>query len=311
MPGRRSSRWDRHYPPADGPADPGQRPRLAGRPGATTGSHVPPNPPGAHFLTDRRLIAGLVRASGVGPGDLVLDLGAGYGALTGPTATTGARVLAIERDPALARRLRQRFDANPLVTVVEEDLRWVRLPGRPFYVLASPPFALTTLLLRRLLGDRRSRLAGADLIVQWGAARGLTEARSRNRENARWAASFELVLMRRIPAGSFAPPPSCAAAHLRVRPRRSQPAASRTRPATPAAPETQVVTGAAGARSRTGPSGTSPRSPIAVSRSQMVSSGASVSRWSLSQESVNFIGPVLPYALRPPNSVGISSGRKP
>jgi len=39
-----------------------------------------PNPAGAHFLRDRALIGRLVRASGAGPGRLVLDLGAGRGA---------------------------------------------------------------------------------------------------------------------------------------------------------------------------------------------------------------------------------------
>ncbi len=52
--------------------------------------------------------------------------------------------------------------------------------------------------------------------------------------------------------------------------------------------------------------------PIDVRRSQIASSVASVSRCSLSQERVNFmiLSPVS-YALKPPNNVGMSSGRKP
>jgi 23S rRNA (adenine-N6)-dimethyltransferase len=187
-----------------------------------------PNPAGAHYLTDRGLIARLVRSSGAGAGDLVLDLGAGYGALTAPLAGTGARVIAIERDPRMAARLRRRFAAEPLVNVVEADLRFVPLPRRPFLVVASPPFSLTTLLLRRLLGDPRSGLAGAELIVQWGAAFGLAASRPRNAETARWAARFELRLVRRIPAGSFSPPPGADAAYLSVRPNPGRTGRSRT-----------------------------------------------------------------------------------
>ena len=65
---------------------------MPGRPPAA------PNPAGAHFLHDRALIARLVRASGAGPGELVFDLGAGYGAITTALAASGARVIAVERD---------------------------------------------------------------------------------------------------------------------------------------------------------------------------------------------------------------------
>ncbi len=191
----------------------GSRPRR--RPG---GRHTPQqNPVGAHFLTDRRLISQLVRASGAGEGDLVFDLGAGYGALTGPLACTGARVIAIELDPALAGRLRRRFSGEPRVGVVEGDLRRVPLPRRPFHVVASPPFALTTMLCRRLLGDQDVCLSGAELIVEWGAAKWLSNPEPRDRETARWAARYEIRLVRRVPAASFSPPPRSDAAYLRIR----------------------------------------------------------------------------------------------
>ena len=161
----------------------------------------------------------MVRASGAGAGDLVFDLGAGYGALTRPLARSGARVIAIELDPALAERLRRRFSGQPLVSVVEADLRTVPLPRQPFHVVASPPFALTTLLCRRLLGDRSIRLTGAELILEWGAAKWLASPRPRNREMARWAGRYEMRLVRRVPAASFSPPPGSDAAYLRIRPR--------------------------------------------------------------------------------------------
>jgi 23S rRNA (adenine-N6)-dimethyltransferase len=182
-------------------------------------SSLPQNPAGAHFLTDRRLIAQLVRSSGARDGDLVFDFGAGYGAITAPLARTGARVIAIELDPALAQRLRRRFRADPLVGVVEADLRSVPLPRRPFRVVASPPFALTTFLCRRLLGDRSVRLEGAELILEWGAAKWLSDLPPRDREAARWASRYETRLVRRVAAESFSPPPRSDAAYVRIRPR--------------------------------------------------------------------------------------------
>ena len=180
---------------------------------------APPEPSGAHFLRDRSLISRLAQRSGAGPGSLVLDLGAGYGAITAALAGTGARVIAIERDPRLAARLRRRFAADPHVRVAQADLRSVPWPGREFLVVANPPFAGTTLLARRLLGDPSVPLAGAELILAWGAARWLSAARPRDEETAWWAARYEIRLAGRVGASAFAPPPGTDAAHLSIRPR--------------------------------------------------------------------------------------------
>jgi 23S rRNA (adenine-N6)-dimethyltransferase len=186
---------------------------VAGRP------PLAPNPAGAHFLNDRALIAQLGRACGARDGRLVLDLGAGQGAITAVLAAAGARVIAVERDPRLAAGLRRRFDRDPCVRVVEADVRTVPLPRRDFLVVASPPFSLTTALCRRLLGDPAVPLAGAELIIGWGAARWLASPRPRDAETAWWAARYHMRLARSIGAETFVPPPRSRAARLSVRPR--------------------------------------------------------------------------------------------
>jgi 16S rRNA A1518/A1519 N6-dimethyltransferase RsmA/KsgA/DIM1 with predicted DNA glycosylase/AP lyase activity len=178
---------------------------------------APPNPAGAHFLRDRELINALVRRSGASAGKLAFDLGAGHGAIAEALAAAGARVIAVERDPRLAGRLRHRFDGQAAIRVVEADLRCVPLPRRDFLVVANPPFAVTTVLCRRLLGEPAVPLAGAELILQWGAARWLASPRPRDAETAWWACRYEITLTRRVRASSFLPPPSTDAAQVSVR----------------------------------------------------------------------------------------------
>ena len=173
---------------------------------------------GAHFLRDRSVAVELVRHAGLRPGDLVLDLGAGGGAITAPLAATGARVLAVELNQRFARRLEQRFERTS-VRVIRGDLRTMPLPHRPYRVVASIPFAVTTRLLRRLLDDPRGPLLGADLLVELGVARRLTAPVPRDLATAWWAARFDLRLRRKVPAACFTPPPKVDAAHLQVRPR--------------------------------------------------------------------------------------------
>ena len=196
---------------------------MPGRPPAA------PNPAGAHFLRDRGLISRLVRASGAGQGDLVFDLGAGHGAITTVLAASGARVIAVERDQRLAGRLRHRFDGHRRIRVVEADLRQVPLPRRDFLVVANPPFSVTTALCRRLLGDPAVRLAGAELILQWGAAKWLADPVPRDAETAWWACRYQISLARRISAANFLPSPAVDAAQVSVgrRPGAAPPSAQR------------------------------------------------------------------------------------
>jgi 23S rRNA (adenine-N6)-dimethyltransferase len=170
------------------------------------------NPPGTHALADH-LARRLVRDAGIRRTDLVLDIGAGLGAVTRPLAGTGARVIAVERDERTARRLAARTGDLPNVTVITGDALAVPLPRRPYRVVANLPFAITMGLLRRLMD---SRLIAADLVVELSTGRRLAASPVR-RDLARWHRRFAFSLGPVIPAGSFRPAPSVNAVVLRLR----------------------------------------------------------------------------------------------
>jgi 23S rRNA (adenine-N6)-dimethyltransferase len=110
-------------------------------------------------------------------GDLVLDLGAGHGALTAPLAA---------------------------------DLHDLRLPRRPFRVVASPPYGLSTDLVRLLLGN--DRLVSADLVLQHAAVRRYVVRPPR----ARHAGRYRLAEGLRLPRSAFRPPPRVDSTVLRI-----------------------------------------------------------------------------------------------
>ncbi len=148
------------------------------------------------------------------PGTLVLDLGAGGGALTRALANARARVRAVELDPAAVRQLRARFADDPRVEVVEADATVLHLPDEPFAVVANLPFAAGTAILRRLLGDPRTPLTQLDAIVEWGLATKRTAVWPSTLLGCTWGAWYELRLVRRVPRACFTPPPSVDAAVL-------------------------------------------------------------------------------------------------
>ena len=181
----------------------------------------PSRPRAQHFLRSSAFAAELVRAAGIAPRDVVVDIGAGRGILTRALARAGARVVAVELDPGFAADLRRRFS-----DVVEADAVAAPLPREPFRVVANLPFAAGTAILRRLL-DPAVPLVSADVIVEWGLAAKRTAVWPSTRLGVEWSAWHELTLVRRVPRCAFAPPPAVDAAVLR--------AVRRERPLVPAA----------------------------------------------------------------------------
>jgi 23S rRNA (adenine-N6)-dimethyltransferase len=155
---------------------------------------------GYHRL-DSRWAARLVADAQVRSGDLVLDVGAGDGALTKPLLACGAHVVAVELHPKRASALSEAFPSEQ-VTVVVADAADLRLPRRPFRVVANPPFAATTALLRRLTAPG-SRLVRADLVVPWHAAE--RWARREAPGSQRWGRDFDAWVACRLPRDAFRP----------------------------------------------------------------------------------------------------------
>jgi 23S rRNA (adenine-N6)-dimethyltransferase len=153
----------------------------------------------------------VVAAARLRSGELVVDLGAGTGNLTVPLAETGARVIAVELHPRRAAALRRRLRDHDVV-VVERDLSTFLPPGRPFRVVANPPFGQTAAVLSML--GRAQHLVRADLVLQRGVVRQLEagDRRSTRSLGAQWVMD--------LPPGAFVPRPSVDASLVTLRPRR-------------------------------------------------------------------------------------------
>jgi 23S rRNA (adenine-N6)-dimethyltransferase len=143
----------------------------------------------------------LVREAEVRPGDLVVDVGAGDGALVVPLLAAGARVVAVELHPRRAAELRRRFAGAPVV-VVQCDAADLRLPRRPFRVVANPPFAAIAGVLRRLVSPR-SRMLSADLVVPRHVAARWASPTAPGA--GRWQQHYEAAVGRSVPPSAFRP----------------------------------------------------------------------------------------------------------
>lgn len=109
---------------------------------------------GQNFVADPNTVRRIARLAGVGPGDHVLEIGAGLGSLTLALAETGASVTAIEIDRYLLPVLRSVVEPVG-VRVMEGDalrLDWPSLLGDHQWVLvANLPYNVATPLVADLL----------------------------------------------------------------------------------------------------------------------------------------------------------------
>lgn len=79
---------------------------------------------GQNFLIDRNTLDFLVDAAALAPGDNVLEVGPGLGVVTGEMLDRGAKVTAVEKDPALAARLPEALEeeAQGRLAVIHGDM---------------------------------------------------------------------------------------------------------------------------------------------------------------------------------------------
>ncbi|EFJ52243.1 hypothetical protein VOLCADRAFT_103245 [Volvox carteri f. nagariensis] len=76
---------------------------------------------GQNFLTDDAVLQDIVAAAGVGPQDLVLEVGPGTGNLTKHLLASGAGVTAVEKDDTLYGRLQKEYGDVPRLTLIHGD----------------------------------------------------------------------------------------------------------------------------------------------------------------------------------------------
>jgi 16S rRNA (adenine1518-N6/adenine1519-N6)-dimethyltransferase len=125
---------------------------------------------GQNFVVDPNTVRRIARLAAVGPGDRVVEIGAGVGSLTLALAETGADVTAIEVDRGLVAALTDIVGDLPRVRVVEADamsLDWANLLGETdgWVLVANLPYNVATPLIVDLL-DRVPAIERMLVMVQ-------------------------------------------------------------------------------------------------------------------------------------------------
>ncbi|RCX20327.1 23S rRNA (adenine-N6)-dimethyltransferase [Fontibacillus phaseoli] len=174
-----------------------------------------------HLLISKNIVHDLIRHAKIGPGDMVLDIGAGAGAITLPLAEKAAQVVAIESDPRFASKLINKTEKIANIKIRQADFLQSPLPKSPFSVVANIPYSITTPIFGKLLDGPGIPLQRAAIIVEKGAAKRFTSHPITDPRILKWRMWFDLQFVRTVAPSNFSPPPKVDSAILCINRRKN------------------------------------------------------------------------------------------
>lgn len=121
---------------------------------------------GQHWLHDRLILEAIADCADIHSDDTILEIGPGLGTLTSVLLRHAKRVIAIEFDPELARKLPGQFPGTEL-EVIHEDILRFNLSTLPknYKVVANVPYYITSKIVQ-LLSEATNPPKVAVLLVQ-------------------------------------------------------------------------------------------------------------------------------------------------
>lgn len=121
---------------------------------------------GQHWLTDRTVLAAIADSTSITADDTVLEIGPGLGTLTSELLRRAGRVVAVEFDADLARKLPGQFPGKQLA-VHHDDILQFDLDTLPsgYVVVANVPYYITSKIVEKLV-TAHSKPRATVLLVQ-------------------------------------------------------------------------------------------------------------------------------------------------
>jgi 16S rRNA (adenine1518-N6/adenine1519-N6)-dimethyltransferase len=177
---------------------------------------------GQHFLADHGVIDAIVRAIDPRPGEPLVEIGPGLGAMTQPLVERAGHLTVIELDRDLAARLRRHTQLEVIeADVLKVDFRALaQAAGRPLRVVGNLPYNISTPILFHLLDavdvvqDQHFMLQ-KEVVDRMAASPGSKDY-GRLTVMLQWRYAIENVLD--VPPEAFDPPPRVDSAVVRMQP---------------------------------------------------------------------------------------------
>lgn len=177
---------------------------------------------GQHFLTDVHVLGAIVDRIDPQPGQALVEIGPGLGALTWPLLERCGALTVIELDRDLAARLRRRGDLSVIeadVLTVDFDALAQRM-AQPLRLVGNLPYNISTPILFHLL-DSAGRVMDQHFMLQKEVADRMAAApggKDYGRLSVMLQWRYAITTVLDVPPQAFEPPPRVESAIVRMLP---------------------------------------------------------------------------------------------
>ncbi len=188
-------------------------------------AHVPRKRFGQHFLHDAGILRRIVEAIAPQPGDRLVEIGPGEGALTLPLLRAAGRMTAIELDRDLIVSLGERARAIGDLTIISADVLTVDFDalaagGTPLRIVGNLPYNISTPILFHCL-DHAAAIRDMHFMLQKEVVERMA-APPGSKTYGRLSVMLQLRCvvepLFKVPPGAFRPPPKVDSAIVRLTP---------------------------------------------------------------------------------------------
>ncbi|MBT3204987.1 MAG: 16S rRNA (adenine(1518)-N(6)/adenine(1519)-N(6))-dimethyltransferase RsmA [Gammaproteobacteria bacterium] len=189
---------------------------------------------GQHFLHDKNIIHKLLRTINLQPGDTVIEIGPGQGALTFPLLEQCKELTAIELDRDLIPILQQGAENIGELKLINSDILQIDMAALslepPFRLVGNLPYNISTPLMFHML-EYNKLIKDMHFMVQKEVAERIIATSDKNTSSSKHYGRLSVMMqyfcqcqyLFDVPPGCFSPPPKVDSAIIRLIPHASPP----------------------------------------------------------------------------------------
>jgi 16S rRNA (adenine1518-N6/adenine1519-N6)-dimethyltransferase len=170
---------------------------------------------GQHFLHNAHYLGKVADSLHIKPGETVVEVGPGDGALTEVLLARGAKVIALEKDTRLISVLKEKFAEKDFKVIEGDALEFDTSKLKKYKVAGNIPYYISGALFKKFLTEK-NQPSTLVFLIQKEVAQRIAREKKESILSLSVKAYGKPKYVATVPRGAFSPPPKVDSAILSV-----------------------------------------------------------------------------------------------
>ncbi|MFH1393146.1 MAG: 16S rRNA (adenine(1518)-N(6)/adenine(1519)-N(6))-dimethyltransferase RsmA [Patescibacteria group bacterium] len=186
---------------------------------------------GQHFILSKKALVQIIAAAEIKKNDTIIEIGPGLGTLTQELSKSGAKIIAIEKDPVMINILSETLADYKNIKIIHSDARQISMSDidvghryKKYKIVANLPYNVATFLIHQWLESEKPPESMILMIQKEVAQRIIAKPPRMNLLAVSIQFYAEAKIVDYVPAEAFWPRPKVDSAIIKITPikKRSQ-----------------------------------------------------------------------------------------